>query len=131
MEAKNFVDSPKNYGTLRAVPTTVFKIKIRKTENSKNLIERTGYLVMKLSAHALRALDELDETGKHAVEQMVRAHVRACRLNGFQPENLERVYQEAIEIIRLEGPPKKDSALSVSKYEPTRRYEQYRSPRAL
>jgi hypothetical protein len=24
-EAKNFVDSPKNYGTLRAVPTTVFK----------------------------------------------------------------------------------------------------------
>ncbi len=86
---------------------------------------------MKLSAHAIRALDELDEIGKQAVEQMVRAHVRACRLNGFQPENLERVYQEAIEIIRLEGPPRKDSAASVSKYEPTRRYEQYRSPRAL
>lgn len=86
---------------------------------------------MKLSAHALRALEDLDETGKQAVEQMVRAHVHACRLNGFQPENLERVYQEAIEIVRLEGPPKKDAALSVSKYEPTRRYEQYRSPRAL
>jgi replication initiation and membrane attachment protein DnaB len=100
-------------------------------EKLKTLIERTGYLVMKLSAHALRALENLDETSKQAVEQMVRAHVHACRLNGFQPENLERVYQEAIEIVRLEGPPKKDSVHSVSKYEPTRRYEQYRSPRAL
>ena len=86
---------------------------------------------MKLSAHALRSLQELDEIGRDAVEQMVRAHIRACRLNGFQPENLERVYQEAIEIIRLEGPPKKDPMFSTSKYEPTRRYEQYRSPRAL
>lgn len=85
---------------------------------------------MKLSAQALRALQELDDTGRDAVEEIVRAHIRACRLNGFQPENLERVYQEAIEIIRLEGPPKKESA-SSSKYEPTRRYEQYRSPRAL
>lgn len=85
---------------------------------------------MKLSSHALRSLQELDETGRQAVEQIVQAHVRACLLNGFQPENLERVYQEAIEIIRLEGPPKKDPAAS-NKYEPTRRYEQYRSPRAL
>lgn len=130
MEAKNFVDSPKNYGTLRAVPTTVIQITQGKS-NLQLLIERTGYLVMKLSAHALRALDELDEIGKQAVEQMVRAHVRACRLNGFQPENLERVYQEAIEIIRLEGPPRRDAGISVSKHEPTRRYEQYRSPRAL
>lgn len=86
---------------------------------------------MKLSAHALRSLQELDETGREAVEQIVRAHIRACRLNGFQPENLERVYQEAIEIIRLEGPPKKDPSVGANKYEPTRRYEQYRSPRAL
>jgi hypothetical protein len=86
---------------------------------------------MKLSAHALNALQELDEIGREAVEQIVRAHIRACRLNGFQPENLERVYQEAIEIVRLEGPPKKDPALAANKYEPTRRYEQYRSPRAL
>jgi len=86
--------------------------------------------VMKLSSHALRSLQELDDTGRQAVEQIVKAHVRACRLNGFQPENLERVYQEAIEIIRLEGPPKKDSGVQ-NKYKPTRRYEQYRSPRAL
>jgi len=92
--------------------------------------ERNGYLLMKLSAQALRALQDLDQTGREAVEEIVRAHIRACRLNGFQPENLERVYQEAIEIIRLEGPPKKDSA-NGNKYEPTRRYEQYRSPRAL
>jgi len=85
---------------------------------------------MKLSSHALRSLQELDESGRQAVEQIVQAHIRACRLNGFQPENLERVYQEAIEIIRLEGPPKKDPTVS-NKYEPTRRYEQYRSPRAL
>jgi hypothetical protein len=87
---------------------------------------------MKLSAHALRSLQELDEVGREAVEQIVRAHIRACRLNGFQPENLERVYQEAIEIVRLEGPPKTESFTSnPNKYEPTRRYEQYRSPRAL
>ena len=85
---------------------------------------------MKLSAHALRSLQELDDTGRKAVEQIVQAHIRACRLNGFQPENLERVYQEAIEIVRLEGPPKNES-LGHNKYEPTRRYEQYRSPRAL
>ena len=86
---------------------------------------------MKLSSHALRALQELDDSGREAVEQIVRSHIRACRLNGFQPENLERVYQEAIEIVRLEGPPKKDPMLTTNKYEPTRRYEQYRSPRAL
>jgi hypothetical protein len=85
---------------------------------------------MKLSSHALRSLQELDETGRQAVERIVQDHIRACLLNGFQPENLERVYQEAIEIIRLEGPPKKDLSVS-NKYEPTRRYEQYRSPRAL
>src|SRR6266511_125078 len=38
---------------------------------------------MKLSAHALRSLQELDDTGREAVEQIVRAHIRACRLNGF------------------------------------------------
>jgi len=86
---------------------------------------------MKLSSHALRSLQDLDESGREAVEQIVRAHIRACRLNGFQPENLERVYQEAIEIIRLEGPPRKDTSMGANKYEPTRRYEQYRSPRAL
>ncbi len=85
---------------------------------------------MKLSAHALRSLQQMDETGRRAVEQIVQAHIRACLLNGFPPENLERVYQEAIEIIRLEGPPQPEQAVT-SKYEPTRRYEQYRSPRAL
>lgn len=85
---------------------------------------------MKLSAQALRGLHELDQVGRDAVEEIVRAHIRACQLNGFQPDNLERVYQEAIEIIRLEGPPKKDHS-NGNKYEPTRRYEQYRSPRAL
>jgi hypothetical protein len=85
---------------------------------------------MKLSAHALRSLQQMDETGRQAVEQIVQAHIRACLLNGFQPENLERVYQEAIEIIRLEGPPQPEPVVA-SKYEPTRRYEQYRSPRAL
>jgi hypothetical protein len=85
---------------------------------------------MKLSSHALRSLQELDDAGRQAVERIVQEHIRACLLNGFQPENLERVYQEAIEIIRLEGPPKKDPMVS-NKYEPTRRYEQYRSPRAL
>lgn len=85
---------------------------------------------MKLSAHALRALQELDDNGRKAVDRIVQEHIRACRLNGFQPENLERVYQEAIEIVRLEGPPKSESMVH-DKYEPTRRYEQYRSPRAL
>ncbi len=85
---------------------------------------------MKLSAQALRSLQEMDEAGRQAVEQIVQDHIRACRLNGFQPENLERVYQEAIEIVRLEGPPKKEPVI-LNKYEPTRRYEQYRSPRAL
>lgn len=85
---------------------------------------------MKLSSHALRSLQQMDEAGRQAVEQIVQAHIRACLLNGFQPENLERVYQEAIEIIRLEGPPKTDPMVA-NKYEPTRRYEQYRSPRSL
>jgi hypothetical protein len=122
------VYSHKNCDTLRDVPS----LKVYKTEELNNKFHLKGLVSqMKLSSHALRALQELDEIGREAVEQIVRAHIRACRLNGFQPENLERVYQEAIEIIRLEGPPKKDPALSANKYEPTRRYEQYRSPRAL
>lgn len=85
---------------------------------------------MKLSPHALRSLQQMDEAGRQAVEQIVQAHVRACLKNGFQPENLERVYQEAIEIVALEGPPKPE-AQKDDRHEPGRRYEQYRSPKVI
>ena len=77
---------------------------------------------MKLRAVALRALNELDEAGKAEVEKMVREHIRACRLNGFQPENLEIVYTQAIEIVRLEGVPKPNPD-EPSKFEPARNYK--------
>ena len=128
IQAKNLLDRPENCATLS--PDSFLTWLNQYCFIEIIICERIGHLVMKLSAQALRALQELDETGRDAVEDIVRAHIRACRLNGFQPENLERVYQEAIEIIRLEGPPKKESTAS-NKYEPTRRYEQYRSPRAL
>jgi hypothetical protein len=83
--------------------------------------------MVQITHQTLKALNELDETSRAAVDKIVRAHVRACRSNGFAPENLERVYIEAMEIVRLEGPPKEEA---YEQLEPSRRYEQYRSPRA-
>jgi hypothetical protein len=89
---------------------------------------------MKISPSAMRALQELSEDEKIKVDAIVRAHIEACRANGLEPENLERVYTEAIEIVKLEAknPPPED-AISEEEYKEamltSTHYSVYQPPR--
>lgn len=87
----------------------------------------------RLTNETVRMLTSLPPEKKEMVEAIVRRHVQACRKNGFQPENMERVFIEAVEMVEIElrAPKVNDPATELShNWEPFRRYDQYSSPRA-
>lgn len=84
---------------------------------------------MRTSADVQRALERLTEEQREKVEAIVRAHVRACFRNGFQPESMDRVWIEAIEVERLEAREPKASTQKRD-FEPARRYTQYIAPKS-
>jgi hypothetical protein len=57
---------------------------------------------MKISNDTLRMINKLSKKRREKVDAIVRRHVAACQKNGFYPENMERVYIEAIEMVELE-----------------------------
>jgi hypothetical protein len=72
---------------------------------------------MKISPLTIRALQELSKDEKAKVDAIVRAHIEACGASGLEPENLERVYIEAIEIVKLEAKnPPPEGAISEEEY---------------
>ncbi len=76
--------------------------------------------MVKISSDTLKMINKLPKKKKEKVDAIVRRHVAACQRNGFDPENLDRVYIEAMEMIDLE----------VTFPEPARHYDQYISPKA-
>ena len=54
---------------------------------------------MKISSDILKLINRLSDEERAKVEKVVKRHVAACFRNGFPPENMDRVYIEAIEII--------------------------------
>jgi len=87
-------------------------------------------LMVKISSDTLKMINKLPKRKKEKVDAIVRRHVAACQRNGFDPENLDRVYIEAIEMIDLEVKfPDSDSEESRD-WEPARHYDQYISPKA-
>lgn len=84
----------------------------------------------KLTNETLKLINTLPREKKVKVEAIVRRHVLACQKNGFQPDNLERVFIEAVEMVELEErfpePVREDNR----DWEPARHYDQYISPRA-
>ena len=85
---------------------------------------------MKFAKDVIKLMSTLPEDQRVKVEKVVRRHVAACARNGFQPENIERVYIEAVEIVRMEDTLPQDGPITdeTRGWEPYRRYEQYVSP---
>jgi hypothetical protein len=87
----------------------------------------------RLTKQTISLITSLPLEKKLKVDEVVRRHVLACRRNGFMPENMERVFIEAVEMVEMEerAPQSSQSVdVEVRDYEPLRRYEQYVSPRA-
>jgi hypothetical protein len=87
-------------------------------------------LMVKISSDTLKMINKLPKKKKEKVDAIVRRHVAACQRNGFDPENLDRVYIEAIEMIDLEVRFPEPSAEESRDWEPARHYDQYISPKA-
>lgn len=87
-------------------------------------------LMVKISSDTLKLINKLPKKKKEKVDAIVRRHVAACQRNGFDPENLDRVYIEAIEMIDLEVNFPEPSAEDSRDWEPARHYDQYISPKA-
>ena len=86
--------------------------------------------MVKISSDTLKLINKLPKKKKEKVDAIVRRHVAACQRNGFDPENLDRVYIEAIEMIDLEVRFPEPSAEESRDWEPARHYDQYISPKA-
>jgi hypothetical protein len=87
-------------------------------------------LMVKISSDTLKLINRLPKKKKEKVDAIVRRHVAACQRNGFDPENLDRVYIEAVEMIDLEVKFPDASAEESRDWEPARHYDQYISPKA-
>ncbi|HZF39894.1 MAG TPA: hypothetical protein VE715_13790 [Blastocatellia bacterium] len=86
--------------------------------------------MVKISSDTLKLINKLSKKKKEKVDAIVRRHVAACQRNGFDPENLDRVYIEAVEMIDLEVNFPEQSAEESRDWEPARHYDQYISPKA-
>ncbi|HEU0175625.1 MAG TPA: hypothetical protein VFV58_15295 [Blastocatellia bacterium] len=86
--------------------------------------------MVKISSDTLKLINKLPKRKKEKVDAIVRRHVAACQRNGFDPENLDRVYIEAVEMIDLEVRFPEPSADESRDWEPARHYDQYISPKA-
>ena len=86
--------------------------------------------MVKISSDTLKMINKLTKKKREKVDAIVRRHVAACQRNGFDPENLDRVYIEAIEMIDLEVNFPEPSAEESRDWEPARHYDQYISPKA-
>ncbi len=85
---------------------------------------------MKVSTDTLKTLSRLSNEKRDRIETIVRRHVSACYRNGFPPENLDRVYVEAMEIIDIEDRFPEVRIEGERDWEPARHYDQYISPKA-
>lgn len=87
--------------------------------------------MMKITNDTLRLINKLPDDKRQKVDAIVRRHVRACQQNGFNPENLERVYIEAVEMVDIEDRfPEPIVEETNRTWEPLRHYDQYISPKA-
>jgi hypothetical protein len=85
---------------------------------------------MKLSNDTLKLVNRLTQEKREKVNKIVRRHVAACYRNGFPPENLERVYIEAVELVNMEEIFPEAQVVEIRDWEPYRHYDQYVSPKA-
>ncbi len=86
--------------------------------------------MIKISSDTLKLINKLPRRKKEKVDAIVRRHVAACQRNGFDPENMDRVYIEAVEMVNLEANFPEPVVEEIRDWEPMRHYDQYISPKA-
>ena len=86
--------------------------------------------MIKISSDTLKLINKLPRKKKEKVDAIVRRHVAACQRNGFDPENMDRVYIEAVEMVNLEANFPEPVVEEIRDWEPMRHYDQYISPKA-
>lgn len=86
--------------------------------------------MMKITSDTLKLVNRLPKDKRERVDAIVRRHVQACQKNGFLPENLERVYIEAVEMVDIEERFPEITTEDNRTWEPFRHYDQYVSPKA-
>jgi hypothetical protein len=86
--------------------------------------------MINISNDTLRLINQLPRKKREKVDAIVRRHVAACQKNGFDPENMDRAYIEAIEMVNLESRFPEPKADDHRDWEPARHYDQYVSPKA-
>ena len=86
--------------------------------------------MIKISSDTLKLINKLPRKKKEKVDAIVRRHVAACQRNGFDPENLDRVYIEAVEMVSLEAKFPEPVVEEIRDWVPIRLYDQYISPKA-
>lgn len=80
---------------------------------------------MRLSNDKLKLIKQLPQKQQLKIKQVVRTYISACRRNGCDLGNLERVYLEAFEVVYLEARHQPSQIEDLPDWEPARRYEQY------
>lgn len=83
----------------------------------------------KLSDAVLKSLSGLDDATRERATKMVKTHIAACLRHGAPIENLERVFVEAIDLVKREPAEEPVALIDPVMYEPARIYHAYVSPR--
>ncbi len=86
---------------------------------------------MKISDQTLKMISQLTPSIKVKVDKVIRTHVAACMRTGSPIENLDRLFIEAVEIVKLEERAPETRLEYSAEWEPYRHYDQYSSPREL
>jgi hypothetical protein len=86
---------------------------------------------MKISDQTLKMINQLTPNMRVKVDKVIRTHVAACMKTGSPIENLDRLFIEAVEIVKLEERAPETRLEYSAEWEPYRHYDQYSSPREL
>lgn len=82
----------------------------------------------KIAADILKRVNELPEEMRKKVEKVVVRHLEACRRVGVEPEQMDRVWIEAIEAVRQDEHFTDSLDEKWPEWEPVRSYDVYSSP---
>lgn len=83
----------------------------------------------KIAADVQIMVNKLPEETRKKVEELVYRHLEACRKLGVEPENMDRVWTEAIEEVERDGGEFYKHSRKGEMYEARRRYGVYTSPK--
>lgn len=82
----------------------------------------------KIAADILKRVNELPEEMRRKVEKVVVRHLEACRRVGVEPEQMDRVWIEAIEAVKQDEHFTESMDEKWPEWEPLRSYDVYSSP---